>query len=123
MPIESSVSQYKPYQTSSKNLGAIVMSQAELSQEERILRMVKKVLTDIIKDTTTPPGMKHPLSDNTIHGIRDCLGLISARENELQIDAGRESQSRPHFIDEPQKNVVVNLKSPSKKTSPKDKKD
>ena len=99
------------------------MSQLELSKEERILRMVKKVLTDVIKDTTTPPGMKHPLSDNTIEGIRDCLGLISARENELQIEAGRESQDRPHFIDEPQKNVVVNLKSPSKKADPKQDKD
>jgi hypothetical protein len=97
--------------------GATVMSQSELSHEERILRMVKKVLTDIVKDTTTQPGMKHPLSDHTIEGIRDCLGLISARENELQIAAGRESQSRPHFIDEPQKNVVVDLKSPAKQPS------
>ena len=96
------------------------MSQSELSQEERILRMVKKVLTDIVKDTTTPPGMKHPLSDHTIAGIRACLGLISARENELQTDAGRESRSRPHFIDEPQKNVVVNLQNPGKKSPPKD---
>ena len=99
------------------------MSQSELSQEERILRMVKKVLTDIVKDTTTPPGMKHPLSDNTIEGIRDCLGLISARTNELQVEAGRESQDRPHFIDEPQKNVVVNLQSPGEKTAPKKNKD
>jgi len=99
------------------------MSQSELSQEERILRMVKKVLTDIVKDTTTPPGMKHPLSDNTIVGIRDCLGLISARENELQVAAGRESKARPHFIDEPQKNVVVNLTSPGKKSPPKDTQD
>jgi len=96
------------------------MSPTDFSKEERILRMVKKVLTDIVKDTTTPPGMKHPLSDTTIEGIRDCLGLIAARENELQIEAGRESQTRPHFIDEPQKNVVVTLKSPGKK-SPKDK--
>ena len=96
------------------------MSPSELSKEERILRMVKKVLTDIVKDTTTPPGMKHPLSDTTIEGIRDCLGLISVRENELQIEAGRESQARPHFIDEPQKNVVVNLKPSGKKSPPKD---
>jgi hypothetical protein len=93
------------------------MSQSELSQEERILRMVKKVLTDVVKDTTTPPGLKHPLSDNSIKGIRDCLALITARENELQIEAGRESKSRPYFIDEPQKNVVVNLQG-SKKPSP-----
>lgn len=88
------------------------MTKSELTQEERILLMVKKVLTDVVKDTTTPPGMKHPLSDNSIKGIRDCLALITARENELQIEAGRESKARPHFIDEPQKNVVVNLQSP-----------
>jgi hypothetical protein len=98
------------------------MSHSDLSQEERILRMVKKVLTDIVKDTTTPPGMKHPLSDPTIMGIKDCLAMISARENELQTEAGRTSQARPHFIDEPQKNVVVNLKSPQsgKKSTPGD---
>jgi len=96
------------------------MNKSEFTQEERILRMVKKVLTDVVKDTTTPPGMKHPLSDNSIKGIRDCLALITAREHELQIEAGRESKARPHFIDEPQKNVVVNLKSSTtaKKSSP-----
>ena len=94
------------------------MSNSELSQEERILRMVKKVLTDIVKDTTTPPGLKHPLSDNSIKGIRDCLALITAREHKLQTEAGRESKSRPHFIDEPQKNVVVNLQNPKKSSPP-----
>jgi len=30
------------------------------SKEQRILRMVKKVITDIAKDTHTPPGMPPP---------------------------------------------------------------
>ena len=30
------------------------------SKEEKILRMLKRVLTDVAKDTSTPPGMKHP---------------------------------------------------------------
>ena len=100
------------------------MNATELSKEERILRAVKKVLTEVVKDTTTPPHLKHPLSDHTIQSIRECLGLITARENELQIEAGRESTARPHFIDEPQKNVVVSLK-PGKKSesSESDKKD
>jgi hypothetical protein len=98
-------------------IGESAMSASDLSQEERILRMVKKVLTDIVKDTTTPPGMKHPLSDHSIKGIRDCLALITSREHELQIDAGRESKSRPHYIDEPQKNVVVNLQNTKKSSS------
>jgi hypothetical protein len=87
------------------------MSDVELSKEEQILKMVKKVLTDIAKDTHVKPGLKHPLSDNTILGIRDCLALITARESELAKEAGRENNMRPRFIDEPQKTVVVPIES------------
>jgi hypothetical protein len=79
------------------------------SKEQRILRMCRRVLTDIAKDTVTPPGMKHPLSEATIQGIRDCLQLIASREAEILAEQGRPSTSKPHFIDEPQKNVVVEL--------------
>ena len=85
------------------------------SKEEKILRMLKRVLTDIAKDTSTPPGMKHPLSENTIQGIRECLGLISAREKELTEESGRPSRSRPEFVDEPKKTQVVTLHRPKKK--------
>lgn len=85
------------------------MSETELSKEEQILRMVKKVLTDVAKDTHVKPGLRHPLSDNTILGIRECLTLITAREQELAKAAGRESKMRPRFVDEPQDNVVVSL--------------
>jgi hypothetical protein len=88
------------------------MSSEGHSKEERILRMVKRVLTDIAKDTSTPPGMQHPLSAHTIQGIRDCLGLISAREQELAQEAGR---PRPEFVDEPKKTQVVTLHKPKKK--------
>ena len=50
------------------------------SVEHRILRAVKSVLTDVVKDTATAPGLRHPLSDKTIDNIRECLKLISARE-------------------------------------------
>jgi hypothetical protein len=86
-----------------------VMSDTELSKEEQILRMVKKVLTDVAKDTHVKPGLRHPLSDNTILGIRECLALITARESELAKAAGRESRMRPRFVDEPQDTVVVSL--------------
>ena len=79
------------------------------TKEQRILRMCRQVLTDIAKDTVTPPGMKHPLSEHTIQGIRDCLQLIASREAEILHEQGRPSTSKPHFIDEPQKNVVVEL--------------
>lgn len=85
------------------------MSENELSKEEQVLRMVKKVLTDVAKDTHVKPGLRHPLSDNTILGIRECLALITARETELAREAGRESRMRPRFIDEPQDTVVVSL--------------
>lgn len=93
------------------------MKTEDFSKEERILRMLKRVLTDIAKDTSTPPGMKHPLSETTIQNIRDCLGLISAREKELATEAGRPSAARPEFIDEPKKTHVVTLHKSKKKPS------
>lgn len=83
------------------------------SKEEQILRAVKRVLTEVIKDTATQPGVKHPLSENTIGGLRDCLVLISQREQELAEEAGRSMDARPRFVDEPkpQGDVVVPLHS------------
>lgn len=89
-------------------------SENEYAKEQRILKVCKRVLTDVAKDTVTPAGLKHPLSENTIQGIRDCLQLIAARESEILSAQGIESTSRPHFIDEPQKNVVVDI-TPRKK--------
>ena len=87
------------------------MSEQTPSKEERILGAVKRVLTEVIKDTATQPGVKHPLSDNTINGLRDCLILISQREQELAAEGGRTMDARPRFKDEPrpQGDVVVPL--------------
>lgn len=84
----------------------------ELTQEERILRMVKNVLSSVAKDTYTAPGMKHPLSEQTILDIRECLGLVVRRESELAEEFGRDKSARPHFIDEPKSSVVVNFGQP-----------
>lgn len=84
------------------------------TKEQRILRMVKKTLTDIAKDTYTPPEMKHPLSEETINSIRECLALITAREAELAGEEGQVSTSKPRFIDEPSDTVVVKLDTSSK---------
>jgi hypothetical protein len=70
------------------------------SKEEQILRVMRRVLTAVVKDTATPPGLKHPLRDATIEDIRQCLALISARERELAAAAGRPWNYRPHFADE-----------------------
>ena len=96
------------------------MTDPQPTQEERILRMVKRVLTDIAKDTYTRPGYRHPLSDETVMGIRDCLALITARESELAEEAGRPMNMRPRFVDEPQTSVVVPLDIPGRKGGDKD---
>jgi len=91
------------------------MSDEDTSKEERILRVMKRVLTDIAKDTYTRPGHRHPLSDDTVKDIRHCLSLITAREVELNKVAGRSMDERPRFIDEPQSSVVVPLTVPDSK--------
>jgi hypothetical protein len=85
------------------------MADQELSREERILRVMKRTLTDVAKETYTRPGHRHPLSDDTIQSIRDCLSLIAAREAELAEAAGRPMTLRPRFVDEPKTSVVVTL--------------
>ena len=77
------------------------------SMETRILRAMKSTLTNVIKDTTTTPGLTHPLSDSTIEDIRQCLKLISARERELAEAAGKANHLRPHYSDEAPKGGVV----------------
>ena len=93
------------------------MSEPELTKEERILRMLKRVLTDVAKDTATQPGVRGPLSANTVQGIRECLALISSREQELAKQHGRSMKARPRYVDEPQSEVVVPLDVNSMKRS------
>ena len=85
------------------------MSEPELTTEERVLRMVKHVLTSVAKDTATEPGLRHPLSDKTINEIRECLMLITTREQELAKEYNRDTSARPRFTDEPKSEVVVPL--------------
>jgi len=85
------------------------MNEQALTKEERVLAMMKNVLTSIAKDTAPQPGIKHPLSEHTIHGIRECLMMITAREQELAREFGRDTSARPRFIDEPKSEVVVPL--------------
>jgi hypothetical protein len=85
------------------------MSETPLSTEERILQAVKMTLTSVIKDTATPPGMRHPLSDATIEDLRQCLALISARERELAQAAGKAQAGRPRYADDPGAPSVVRV--------------
>ncbi len=85
------------------------------AMEKRIMVMMRQVLSAVARDTVPPPGMKHPLSDSTIQGIRECLALISAREAELNVELGETEQARPKYADEPQTTKVVSLDSITKK--------
>ncbi|HFD80896.1 MAG TPA: segregation and condensation protein A [Gammaproteobacteria bacterium] len=85
------------------------MSEPELTKEERILRMMRRTLTDVARDTACEPGIKHPLSEKTIMGIRECLVLIAAREQELAEEHGRDTSARPRYRDQPRDEVVVPL--------------
>ena len=81
---------------------------ADNSKKEReILMIMRKVLAQVVKDTTPPDrAMKHPLSDGTIEDIRNCLGLISLRERELAGLAGV-AMEKPYFADEKRAADVV----------------
>ena len=83
----------------------------EKIMERRIMVMMRQVLSAVARDTAPPPGMRSPLSEETIQGIRDCFSLIAARERELNEQLGEESRLRPRYRDEPQTSKVVSLDS------------
>jgi hypothetical protein len=83
------------------------MSESTIKERE-ILMVMRKVLTTIVREVTPEhKSLRHPLSDQTIQDIRQCLGLITAREKELADAAGRTVEERPFFVDEPPKSKVV----------------
>lgn len=84
--------------------------------EQRILVAMRKVLARVVKDTTPPPGMRNPLSDATIEDVRQCLGLIAARERELHESQGRTRSPRPFYVDEsPRAGNVISIEELTKK--------
>ena len=83
------------------------MTDSTMTMEERILQAVKLTLANVIKDTATPRGMRHPLSDGTIEDLRQCLALISARERELAQAAGKATGGKPRYADEPARGETV----------------
>lgn len=103
------------------------MSEDTPNKEDRILSVMRSILIDVIKDTTTEPGLKHPLTDTTIDNIRHGLDLITARQRELAEDQGQSWDLRPTYPPEPQQQtkdgVVVSLSSVKKKKTEQDKKD
>ncbi|MCY4642280.1 MAG: segregation and condensation protein A [Gammaproteobacteria bacterium] len=90
------------------------------STEQRILVVMRKLLAQIVRDTTPGPGERHLLSEQTIKDIRDCFSLIAARERELIEDTGIENKDRPYFVDEPKTSTVLKFKPPRKKSPDED---
>lgn len=101
------------------------MSEEETTNKEsRILHVMRGILIDVIKDTTTEPGLKHPLTDQTIENIRHGLDLITARQREIDEQQGKSWDMRPTYPTEPQQQtkdgVVVSIDSIKKKKSDKE---
>ena len=78
-------------------------------KEREILRVMRKVLASVIKDTTPEHrSLKHPLTDRTIEDIRQCLALIAARERELA-DAAGAAVEKPYYADDKRAADVVSI--------------
>lgn len=73
------------------------MTTEHFSSEQKILRVMRKVLASVVKDVTPQEGMENPLTERTIEEIRDIFGLISLREKELLEALGRMSEERPLY--------------------------
>lgn len=87
-----------------------------LHDEQRIMRMMRKTLTSIVRDTAPRDGNPSPLTEATVLGIKDCLMVISARETELSQLTGRTLDERPHFSDETPTSHAVKISNIPKKT-------
>lgn len=62
--------------------------------ERRILAAMRKVLTRIIRETASPQGTRHPLSNTCLEDMRQCLILIDSRQRELSED---DDNARPRY--------------------------
>ena len=86
------------------------------SKEHEILATLRKVLSDIVRDTTPPPGRPHPLKPQTIDKVKHSFMLITAREKEIIEEAGgSQMDKRPRYADEPKTSQVVQFTKPADK--------
>ncbi len=90
------------------------MEKEELSKEQRILRLMRRTLGNVVKDVTPRQGKPNPLSEDTILDIRDCFAMISERERELAEALGFD-EAKPYFVDgEKPKAKVISIVKPAK---------
>ena len=98
----------------------MTVNDENLSKEQRILRVLRKVLATIVKDATPAPGMPHPFKQTTIFDIRDLFGLIAEREAELANLAQPDRNEKPSYTDDPKKSKIINMPKSVKKSKPED---
>ncbi len=75
--------------------------------ERRILAMMRKVLSSVARDTAPTPGRRNVLSDQTVQDIRECLSIISLREQQLAEQSGIHGRMKPRFTDQAGNSAVV----------------
>ena len=85
------------------------------SKEHQILSTLRKVLSEVVRDTTPPPGRPHPLNPQTIEHIKHSFMLITSREKEIIEAAGGNMEKRPRYADEPKTSHVVQFSKPEDK--------
>lgn len=87
-----------------------------LVNEQRLMRMMRKTLTSVVRDTAPRDGNPSPLTEATIMNIKDCLMVISSRETELARLTGRTLDEKPRFADDTPTTHAVKVSSIPKKT-------
>ena len=70
------------------------------SVEYRTLVVMRRVLSSVVREITPPPGMRHPLSAQTIEDIKHCFSLIAAREREIRSDNDHNEGRKPVYSDQ-----------------------
>lgn len=91
------------------------MDSKALHDEQRLMRMMRKTLTSIVRDTAPRDGNPSPLTEATVMNIKDCLMVIASRETELARLTGRTLDERPRFADETPNAHTIRVSSISKK--------
>ncbi len=90
------------------------MNTEELSKEQRILRLMRKTLGNVVRDVAPLGGRPNPLTDSTVQDIKDCFALISERERELAEQLNFD-QAKPYYKDDAPKGAnVINFVKPPK---------
>ena len=90
------------------------------SKEHQILATLRKVLSEVVRDTTPQPGRPHALKPQTVDNLKLCFQLITSREKEIIEEAGEAMDKRPRYADEPKTAQVVQFTKPEDKPEDKE---